>query len=168
MSGNDPRQDLIQWAEAQRWLAKADEDVAAARMLLAALPGQAGFHIQQAVEKTLKAMLVAKSQDIRKTHDIALLAGLARPHWPALVPRPFGLARLTEWYLSSRYPELDETDPDAADVASSLAEVDALMLRVRDAAPLAGDDHAREGGGLGGSAPSPCAPGSRDPSTKGA
>ena len=76
-------------------------------MLLAQIPGQAGFHIQQAVEKTLKALLIAKRQDIRKTHDVALLAALARPFWPDLLPQPFGLGRLTEWYLSSRYPELD-------------------------------------------------------------
>jgi hypothetical protein len=38
MSAIDP-QDLIQWEEALRWLAKADEDIASAELLLNDVPG---------------------------------------------------------------------------------------------------------------------------------
>ncbi len=54
--------DGLQWAEASRWLAKADEDAAAERLLLAEMPVQAGFHVQRALEKTLKALLIAKAR----------------------------------------------------------------------------------------------------------
>jgi HEPN domain-containing protein len=45
----------------QRWLAKAESDLLASRHLLQGRPdlaGTAAFHAQQAVEKTLKALLV--------------------------------------------------------------------------------------------------------------
>src|SRR5437868_5368489 len=104
MSAPDP-QDLIQWEEAARWLAKPREDLAAARLCLREdLLGTAAFHVQQAVEKTTKALLVAARQDVLKTHDIETLASLAARHWPRLVPSQHPLAYLTRWYLASRYP----------------------------------------------------------------
>jgi len=36
----------------------------------------AGFHLQQAVEKSLKAWLAFKSVDYPRTHDLSLLLGL--------------------------------------------------------------------------------------------
>jgi len=36
----------------------------------------AGFHLQQTVEKSLKAWLAFKSADYPKTHDLSLLLGL--------------------------------------------------------------------------------------------
>jgi HEPN domain-containing protein len=92
MSEADP-QFVLQWREALRWLAKADADVSGARTLLATGQSDLGaFHVQQAVEKALKALLVAAAQDVRRTHDIEQLATLARVHWAAVVPAPFALA----------------------------------------------------------------------------
>ena len=49
MSGTDrdkwDAQDLIQWQEARRWLAKADEDLLAAQRLLPEIVNQAAFHV---------------------------------------------------------------------------------------------------------------------------
>jgi HEPN domain-containing protein len=85
MSG-DEAQDLIQWREALRWLAKAAEDVAAVRILAReGVTALAALHVQQAVEKILRALLVAAREDVRRTHDGA--AGRARrrdrfpPRW---------------------------------------------------------------------------------------
>lgn len=124
MSGNDLKwdaQDLVQWQEAWRWLAKADEDLAAAQRLLPEIVNQAAFHIQQAMEKTLKALMVAKRQEIRKTHDISLLMSLVRPLWPDIIPQCFPIAELTEWYLVSRYPGLDEVALTISDVTAAFA-----------------------------------------------
>ncbi len=52
----------------------------------------AAFLVQQALEKALKALLVAAAQDVRRTHDIDALATLARAHWPQLLASPFPLA----------------------------------------------------------------------------
>jgi len=78
MSDTDP-QELIQWEEPLRWIGKVDQDLRAARLLLGEIPEQAAFHVQQAVEKTLKALLVARRQDVKKTHDISTLVALVRP-----------------------------------------------------------------------------------------
>lgn len=64
------------------------------------------FLCQQAVEKVLKAMIVAGGQPAPKIH--ALLALSQRlAHAPWLVTFREELAFLSECYLSSRYPTLD-------------------------------------------------------------
>ena len=58
MSG-EPKLTIV--SEARAWTAKADEDQRAARHLLTVSPpllDVVGFHVQQAVEKRLKALLV--------------------------------------------------------------------------------------------------------------
>ncbi len=65
----DPRQ----WREAERWLARADEDVRAAEALLALASPEvdpAAFHCQQAAEKMAKAMLIAAREPPPRLHDI--------------------------------------------------------------------------------------------------
>ena len=85
MSGPEP-QYLVQWEEALRWLAKAAEDLAAGRLLAdEGMRDPAAFHVQQALEKVLKALLVAAAEDLRKTHDLESLAQIANQHWPALI-----------------------------------------------------------------------------------
>lgn len=135
MSADDP-QDLVQWREALLWLAKADADVSGARTLLAA--GQsdlAAFLVQQAVEKALKALLVAAAQDVRRTHDIDLLSTQARSHWPDLLPEPFPLAAVGQWYVTTRYPGLDTSPPATAEVAEALEAVAALIALISSHAP---------------------------------
>src|SRR5215472_7967673 len=105
MNAADP-QVIVQWREALLWLAKADGDISGARTLLASgQPDLAAFHVQQALEKALKALLVAAAQDVRRTHDIEQLATLARGHWPDMVPAPFPLAAVSQWYVTTRYPD---------------------------------------------------------------
>lgn len=65
---------------AKEWILKADEDLLAASHLLKAgeecPTATIGFHAQQCVEKCLKAVLVLKSIEFPKTHDIEKLVGL--------------------------------------------------------------------------------------------
>ena len=68
---------------------------------------QAAFHLQQAVVKVLKALLVDARQEVRKTHDIDTLVAMARPHWPHLIPIQFPLSFVSYWYITSRYPSAD-------------------------------------------------------------
>jgi HEPN domain-containing protein len=139
MSGNDwdkwDAQDLIQWQEARRWLAKADEDLLAAQRLLPEIVNQGAFHVQQAMEKTLKALMVAKRQEIRKTHDISLLVSLVRPLWPELIPQRFPIVEITEWYLVSRYPGLEDVALSTSDVTAALALVSDFITIVRSLGP---------------------------------
>lgn len=137
MSGPD-EQDIIQWQDALRWLERAMDDLRAVRVLLRdGIAMQAAFHLQQAVEKSLKALLVAARQDVRKTHDLNTLAELARRHWPAQVASPFALSYVSRWYIISRYPGDDDIGPTAAEVQAALPEVEALFSAVIDQVPTA-------------------------------
>jgi HEPN domain-containing protein len=135
MNGAEPQQ-AAQWEEALRWLAKAAEDLAAARVLAREdVLDPAAFHIQQALEKLLKALLVAAAEDVRRTHDLESLAAVAHKHWPALIPSPFPLAYLGRWYLTSRYPDLDEAPPACEEISEALGAVEALLTKARSHAP---------------------------------
>ena len=62
--------------EVAEWLEKAGEDLSAARILLGseeAVHGATCFHCQQAVEKALKAALVATDTPPPRTHDLVRL-----------------------------------------------------------------------------------------------
>jgi len=61
-------------------LAKAEDDLRAAELILAAgddgPSDAAAYHAQQCVEKCLKALFVRRGVDCPRTHDIAMLVAL--------------------------------------------------------------------------------------------
>lgn len=135
MSGTD-EQDIIQWQDALRWLDRAAKDICVSRMLIQEkFISHSAFHIQQATEKTLKALLVAARRDVRKTHDLATLAVLTREHWPTLVSNPFKLDYVSRWYIVSRYPGIEEIMPGLADVKEALPKIEILFASVIAKAP---------------------------------
>ena len=142
MSASDP-QALVQWREASLWLARAQADIVGARTLVVAGQAElAAFHVQQALEKTLKALLVAAAQDLRRIHDVEALATLARSHWPDLLPSPFPLAAVSQWYVTTRYPGLEAAPPAIAEVAEALEAVTNLIAAVvRFSPPGAAAEH---------------------------
>jgi hypothetical protein len=48
---------------------------------------------------------------VRRSHDIDMLATLARAYWPDLLPSPFALAAISQWYVTTRYPDPDAVSP---------------------------------------------------------
>lgn len=137
MSGAE--QVKAQWAEASLWLAKADDDIRVASMTLAADPPMldpAAFHCQQAVEKIIKALLIAAAVAAPRSHDIEMLAGKAAPFYPALEQQMLSFAHLTEWLTASRYPDLGGgLGEEIGDVADMLAAVKAFRGEVAALAP---------------------------------
>lgn len=75
----------------KEWVGKAENDYRAGARLLSseddALYDVVGFHAQQCVEKYLKAVLVAHSLPVPKTHDIEKII--------ALLPLPSPTVNLT-------------------------------------------------------------------------
>ena len=93
-------------ASAEAWLAHAEGDLALAAA--GPLPGVAlelfCFHAQQAAEKAIEAVLIARSQDVPHVHDIRML--LDRAEAVALVPPDlFAASALTGYAVQTRYPE---------------------------------------------------------------
>lgn len=128
MSGPDA-QALAQWADARRWLSKADEDVRAADLMLLAEPPlveQAAFHCQQAAEKIIKGLLVATAISVPRTHDVERLADLATPSYPALRPLMDELVQTTAWNAATRYPDL------GMDLGATSADVAEIMSQLRN------------------------------------
>ncbi len=117
--------------EAERLLRKADQDEAVVRRC-AELPEIAdaiiGFHAQQAVEKSLKAVLAANGEEFPWTHDLRFLlerldqVTIAYPDWVA------DARRFTPWAVEFRY---GETVDDALDRAATAALVANLIRWAR-------------------------------------
>jgi HEPN domain-containing protein len=101
--------------EARRWLGEAREELTVAEVLAGneQLPARAAcFHAHLAAEQALKALLLRRKVTLKRSHDLALLAGMLDANDVAL----FGvddLADLNPWTIEGRYPA------DLADSASS-------------------------------------------------
>jgi HEPN domain-containing protein len=95
---------------ARRWIAKAEEDLAAAERLLSlddSLAAVACFHSQQAVEKLLKALLVFAGVPFARTHDVIQLVQML-PHDLAPSIPLADLAPLNRYAVEARYPTGEE------------------------------------------------------------
>jgi HEPN domain-containing protein len=119
--------------EARRWLAILEEDLRVSRQCLAMDPialGTGAYHCQQAVEKTLKALLVVAGVGFRRTHDLDELVDLAREPHPELAGDLTEVRRLTYWGTAYRYPEIEEEIeplPSVAEIEAALASVERLV-----------------------------------------
>ena len=123
-------------AEAVRiLLAKADQDELAARQL-SADPRMGdeviGFHLQQAVEKRLKALLAFHEIPYRRTHDLLELMDLliARGY-----PVPLALEALQEmtpFAVEYRYEHLDHYEDAPLDRERVLALSNDLKTWIQD------------------------------------
>lgn len=60
-------------SEAKQWLAYAMDDLAYGELGMESLPRAASWSLQQAAEKALKALLLAKIGEAPRTHDVAYL-----------------------------------------------------------------------------------------------
>lgn len=92
-------------------LKKASHDLAAARATLAVDEAldMVCFHAQQAVEKSLKAILALHEIDYPRRHDLAELLELVIPLTPGLVPFTDSIINMTPFAVQVRYDA--EFDP---------------------------------------------------------
>ncbi|MGD0094015.1 MAG: HEPN domain-containing protein [Planctomycetota bacterium] len=125
-----PRERVIQVVK--EWVGKAEEDYLAGNHLRAlgdAAPHDVVcFHAQQCVEKYLKAILVANSLPVPKTHVIGKIAALLPQPAPVNLT-PEQMRWLTEFAVDSRYPGGDTADRDEADDAMRTAEIVRAAVR---------------------------------------
>ena len=115
----------------RNWLHKADDDMAAARVLMdkdAAHSNTVAFHCQQAAEKYLKAFLVWHEIDFPKTHDLDQILDLVETTDAALAEALRDAIVLTRYGVELRYPG-DRPDATPEDACKALR----LATKVRDA-----------------------------------
>ena len=114
------------------WLAKAEDDLAAAKIILGgALSswGNSSFHSQQAAEKALKALLVRYQINFPKSHDIAALLLLAEPRAPGIAAALDAARVLTMYAVETRYPDSDPVSK--ADASRHVELADGVVTYVR-------------------------------------
>jgi HEPN domain-containing protein len=112
------------------WLSRARGDMTMARLAMGAdIDEAAAFHLQQAVEKGLKYLILRSGRRVDKTHDLEALAE------QAMDPRlPFSNEELTQislWALSGRYPDDDDAPPQRT-LLEEMAERASVWLTALD------------------------------------
>jgi HEPN domain-containing protein len=92
------------------WIQKADEDYSVANLLKKRKKYSmiACFHLQQAIEKYLKAYLIFFDLEPPKTHNLEDLLNLLRLEDPNLTEFQVEITDLTPFAVNGRYPEYDE------------------------------------------------------------
>lgn len=104
------------------WLSKVDTGLRCAGIDLEAsppVPGDAVFHCQQAVEKSLKAFLTWHDEPFSKTHNLASLAEQAARLDNALAPLVGEVESLTQYAWLHRYPN-ESAEPNVEEALDAL------------------------------------------------
>ena len=112
---------------------KAESDLEAVRVLADARQADdvIGFHAQQAIEKSLKAVLASRQATFPPSHDLAALAGLVTNLGIDLPATLDELDEFTPWAVEFRYGTTLEEGLDttrAAEVAERAVRWAARML----------------------------------------
>lgn len=126
-----PREESLYSAD---WLRIAEKDhLRVKRLLDDRDPEGAGFHLQQAVEKFLKAFLLSKGWQLQRIHNLETLLNSASAHDPSLEQFREACQRITDFYIIERYPLIIEADLTERDVSNALHQVNGLIEKLRAA-----------------------------------
>jgi HEPN domain-containing protein len=116
-------------------LAKAAQDGLAARQL-AADPRigdeVVGFHVQQAVEKGLKALLAFHAIPYRRTHDLLELMDQLIAHGHPLAGALEALQEMTPFAVEYRYETLDQYEEAPLDRERALVLLSELEVWIQE------------------------------------
>ncbi|MEK7310247.1 MAG: HEPN domain-containing protein [Planctomycetota bacterium] len=114
------------------WMAKAQKDLKRVNVLLSAKDAAgAGFHLQQAIEKYLKAYLLAKGWKLEYIHDLPKLLNYANGYDAKFGSFRTLCERATEYYTSERYPFFDEISPPNKEIKEALEKTKKLIRLIR-------------------------------------
>lgn len=114
------------------WLRIAEKDLKRVELLLNVHdPEAAGFYLQQAVEKFLKAFLLSKGWRLERIHDLEVLLNEALEHDSSLERFRPVCQKITVFYFVERYPFFTQATLTKDDVRDSVEQVQGLIERVR-------------------------------------
>ncbi|MDA0745989.1 MAG: HEPN domain-containing protein [bacterium] len=120
-------------ADVQNWLRYAREDLRTARSLIAqvdVVPRHVCWLSQQAVEKSLKAVLVFLQTDFPRSHDLDALRNLIPTGW-LVADKHLDLASLSEWAVEARYPG-DWSEATREDACAAIQQAEEVWESVCD------------------------------------
>lgn len=107
----------------REWLRRARSNLALARSRShGVVLEDLCFEAQQAAEKAVKAVLMARGLDVPRTHDLSHLLGLLVEAGETLPPDVRASAELTPYAVATRYPGLEPVTEDEYTRAIELAE----------------------------------------------
>jgi len=124
----------------RQWLAKGEEDLGLARHIVehdVPFLNAAGFHAQQAVEKSLKAYLVWVQVTFPKTHDLGSLLKVLAVSDYRLAHSIEETVQITDYAVEIRYP--GDVPPLAIEEASAAVDIATnACLKIKAALEAAG------------------------------
>ncbi|HEY5581806.1 MAG TPA: HEPN domain-containing protein [Rhodoferax sp.] len=82
-----------------------------------------GFHAQQAIEKSLKAVLSAHMIEFRRTHDLITLLDLLQDHQLPAPPEADWLDELNPYAVEARYGTIEPEGLDRTRALQAVAQV---------------------------------------------
>jgi len=116
------------------WRRIAEKDLRRVEQLLSVHdPEAAGFYLQQALEKFLKAFLLSKGWELKRVHDLEALLNAALAYDPSLEPFREICQKATGFYIVERYPLLVDAALTEGDVRSTLKQAQPLVKKLRTA-----------------------------------
>ena len=107
-----------------------DVAMAAARL---SRPGASAYHVQQAAEKLIKALLVLAAEPFRRTHDLDDLAARLLPVYPQFARQAEAARHVSIWGIAYRYPGLE----DAPEPLPEIEELERMIDLLTDFAAMA-------------------------------
>ena len=115
------------------WLRIAAKDLNRVKFMLEVQDAEAaGFYLQQAVEKFLKAFLLSQNWKLKRIHDLEPLLNEAIIIDPSLEQFRSVLQKITGFYMVERYPLITEAELTDADVRKSVEEVQDLIDKLQE------------------------------------
>jgi HEPN domain-containing protein len=104
------------------WIKKAKRDLERVKDRLEGSDIEdAAFHLQQALEKFLKAYLLLKGWKLKRIHDLEELLDEAIKHNPKFERFRKTCQKITGYYLIDRYPFITEA-PSLKEIQTALGE----------------------------------------------
>ena len=114
------------------WLRLAERDWRRVeRVLGEQYPELAGFCLQQAVEKFLKAFLLSHGWPLRRIHDLGALLDEAIIYDASFEDFRAVCQKITAFYFVERYPWVVETGMTEEEVRSALEQIEELIEKLR-------------------------------------
>ncbi len=124
-----PRDESLYHAD---WLRIAEKDMSRVKLLIDANdPEAAGFYLQQATEKLLKAYLLSKGWQIERIHDLEALLNRALVYDQSLERFRLICQKISGFYLIERYPFLVDAGVTEIEVRNALEHVSGLFEKLR-------------------------------------